>query len=84
MTSKSPSTPLTDLQLRALRAIARLTKEAGYPPTLFEVSGAMGLYERSAKVHVAALIRKGYLAKTPNTARSLRVLKMPAKAKETP
>lgn len=66
---------LPSRQKDVLLAIARLSGENGYPPTLAELAGALGLKNRmTVHQHVAALKKKGLVHWEPGLNRSLRIL----------
>jgi repressor LexA len=66
---------LPSRQKDVLLAIARLSSENGYPPTLAELAGALGLKNRmTVHQHVAALKKKGLVHWEPGLNRSLRIL----------
>lgn len=64
--------PITDAQLEMLRAIDRLTRERGFPPTLRELGDATGIRStNSVNDHLLALERKGAIKRTPLASRSI-------------
>ena len=74
-------TPPTPRQRDVLALIVRLTAERGFAPSRAEIASAMGWRSTHAvRAHVDELERKGYLARTPGVARSLRVLRVPDEA----
>jgi repressor LexA len=65
----------TPRQRKLLRAIGSLTKRKGYPPTIRELSQAMG--ERGTNgiaQHLGLLRRKGWVSWEPWKARTLQVI----------
>jgi len=70
---------LTDRQQKVLDVVQRYSREHGFPPTLREIGEALDLSNVSAvRGHVAALEKKGYIAKESDKARSIRVLRPPS------
>ncbi len=66
---------LTPIQERVLRYIEGFIKDHGYPPTVREVARAFGYRSPlSAKQHIDALVRKGYLRKRPFQSRGIEVV----------
>lgn len=64
----------TKRQLAVLEAIVNLDQELGYPPTMAEVSKAMGVsVPNGCYSHLVALARKGLLAYELGKARTMRV-----------
>lgn len=58
-----------------LRAIDRLTRKHGYPPTVRELEAAMGYSTTNAVAQQLALLRrKGWVTWQPGRARTLRVV----------
>ncbi|MBM4034192.1 MAG: hypothetical protein FJ291_20770 [Planctomycetes bacterium] len=71
--------PLTVQQERVLAFLEGYVGEHGFPPTLREIGEAIGLSNVSAvRGHVAALERKGYIARTPQKARSVSLIPSPS------
>ncbi len=76
-----PTYSMTLRQKEVLDLINRIVQEQGYPPTLREIAGRLGLSgTRAVEKHLSALIRKGYLRKGPG-ARALEVVLQTAQAK---
>jgi REP element-mobilizing transposase RayT len=74
-----PQAELTDQQRRVLEAVDAFSREHGYPPTLREIGRAVDLSNVNAvRGHVSALVRKGYVQRTPDKARSIRVVGGPS------
>lgn len=66
---------LTRAQRQALDAIAALTDENGYPPTVREVQRRMGKVSPStAHAHLRHLRDKGYIDWKEGKCRSIRIL----------
>lgn len=64
--------PLTNRQVDAFSALVGLTKRRGFPPTLRELADAMGLKSvNSARSHLLAIQRKGWIAVHQNVARGI-------------
>jgi REP element-mobilizing transposase RayT len=71
--------PLTERQQQVLEFVEDHVRRNGFPPTLREIGTALGLPNVNAvRGHVEALEKKGYLAKDPDKARSLRTLHAPS------
>jgi len=71
--------PLTDKQKQVLEHVESYSSQNGFPPTLREIGKAVGLSNVNAVLgHLTALEKKGYLSRTPDTARSIRVLQSPS------
>ncbi|MHB8423296.1 MAG: transcriptional repressor LexA [Leptospirales bacterium] len=57
-----PTQPLTPRQEETLSFITRYMEQSGYPPTVREIAGHMGIRGTNAvKKHLDALVKKGYL-----------------------
>lgn len=70
---------LTNRQNVILEFVAGYSHQRGFPPTLREIGEGIGLTNISAvRGHLAALEKKGYIAKDPDTARSIRVIRPPS------
>lgn len=67
---------LTARQREARTVIATLTQLLGQPPTVREVASTLGIRINAAIDRLNALERKGAIARTPFTARSIRILEM--------
>ena len=66
-----PRSSLTDRQVQVLAAIRRLTEQTGYPPTLREIGGAVGLASASSVLHhVRALEDAGLLTRSAGRPRA--------------
>lgn len=66
----------TPQQARVLAAIDSLTDELGYPPTIRELSKALGMKSSSTvHVHLGNLESRGMITRHPNCPRTLRVVK---------
>ncbi len=71
MTNKS----LTNRQSETLEVIKGFIDQKGYAPSVMEVAELLGLKSRStAHSLVEQLVRKGYLTKTDNEVRTLRIV----------
>lgn len=65
---------LTNRQAQVLDVIRRSIVTRGYPPTLREIGGAMGIRSTNGvNDHLRALERKGYLTREDMTSRGLRL-----------
>jgi REP element-mobilizing transposase RayT len=70
---------LTGQQRKVLRAMARFDRDNGFPPTLAELGGMVGLPNINAvRGHLAALENKGYISRIPDKARSIRIIRPPS------
>jgi SOS-response transcriptional repressor LexA len=66
---------LTHQQQKILRFVERFLSEHGFAPALREIGKAIGLKNVNAvRGHLEALEKKGYIAKDPDIARSIRVV----------
>ncbi|MEV6565990.1 LexA family protein [Streptomyces kronopolitis] len=65
---------MTDTQMRIVRALRELTDEAGYPPSLREIAGAVGLSASTVAYHLRTLERHGIVSHAPLRSRSYQVL----------
>jgi repressor LexA len=67
---------ITARQQTVLAIIARIIKEQGYPPTLQDLTDALGASSRNTAVkHLVALAKKGYIVWEKNKARGIRLIK---------
>jgi repressor LexA len=65
---------LTEKQEKALQVIIKKTREQGYPPTLKEITDALGAASRTTAVkYLNLLARKGYISWEHNKARGIQV-----------
>jgi len=70
---------LTGQQRRVLSFVDGFRSRTGYPPTLQEIGEAIGVRNVNAvRGHLAALEKKGYITRTPDKARSIRILHTPS------
>lgn len=65
---------ITNRQQEVLSFISNFTAENSFPPTVRETSEYFGISLRAAQEHIDALSRKGFLEKTQNRSRSIKVL----------
>lgn len=73
MTTDRP--PLTARQSRILDVIRGTVRDRGYPPTLRELTAAVGISSSStASEQLRILEARGYIMVTPNTPRGIMVL----------
>ena len=71
--------PLTQRQRTVLQFLQRFCRDKGFPPTMREIGQAIGLSNVSAvRGHLAALEKKGYIAKESDKARSIRIIHSPS------
>lgn len=68
--------PLTDRQQAVLDFIQQSVAEAGFPPTIAEITAAFGVRStNSIRGHLKALARKGCIELVPSASRGIRLLK---------
>ncbi len=66
---------LTPAQKRVLEFIQQFLQTRGYPPTVREVAEKFGYHSPlSAKQHIDALVKKGYLKRSPLRARGIEIV----------
>lgn len=71
--------PLTQRQRIVLQFLQWFCHDKGFPPTMREIGRAIGLSNVSAvQGHLAALEKKGYIAKESDKARSIRIIHSPS------
>lgn len=68
---------LTQKQKHCLETIIKIRKDKGNSPTLRELGKELGMTAWSAKCHIDALVKKGYIHYSSNISRSIQVLKLP-------
>jgi len=69
------TTKLTARQRELLEFVEQFITEEGYPPTVAEIGGAMGIRSKNGvNEHLLALQRKGYLTRS-SRARSIRLIR---------
>ena len=69
------ASPLTEQQQKVLDFIGDHSHRTGFPPTLREIGDALGLpHVNAVRGHVTALEKKGYITRTADKARSIRVV----------
>jgi len=62
-----------------MQFLKRFCRDKGFPPTMREIGRAIGLSNVSAvRGHLAALEKKGYIAKESDKARSIRIIRSPS------
>jgi repressor LexA len=72
---------LTSRQLGVLAFIIDYLDDKGYTPSMRDIADNLGGVSTNAvEGHLKSLEKKGYIARTPRIARSLRVLKKMPKA----
>lgn len=70
---------LTARQKEVLEAIIRYRDERGYPPTIRELAGDLGLSSpRGVSKHLDVLQRKGWIRRSPGASRGIEVTGSPA------
>ena len=74
---RRPSEEITEPQRQTLNAIRAYIAKRGFPPTMQELGGILGIAATSAHQQVGQLVRKGYVRREPRKARSLEILKDP-------
>ncbi len=68
--------PLTERQQAILDFIEQSVAEAGFPPTIAEITSAFGMRStNSVRGHLQALARKGAIELVPSASRGIRLLK---------
>ena len=73
------SKPLTEQQKSVLKFVQGHLAQHGFPPTMREIGQGIGIANVNAvRGHLAALEKKGYIAKEADKARSIRVLHTPS------
>lgn len=66
--------PPTERQLEVLRAIDKSIREEGYPPTLRELCGQLGVLSTNAVASIIEpLIKKGFVIRKEFVSRGLRI-----------
>lgn len=75
---RKPVAEITGPQRRTLLEILRITTRRGFPPTMAELAGSLGISQASAHEQVRQLERKGFLRREAYKARSLVVVRKPA------
>lgn len=71
---------ITDAQQRTLKEVREFIARRKYPPTMKELGELLGVTAASAHQQVKQLERKGYVAREPQKARSLSVLREPERS----
>jgi hypothetical protein len=75
-----PAPLLSPRQAQLISTIEKLTRDRdGLPPTLREVSVAMGVHPSRVAQLARSTEQKGALAREPRTARSWKIIKNPPK-----
>jgi repressor LexA len=74
---------ITDGQSRALDELSAAIDRNGIAPTMTELGEKLGITAASAHQLILQLERKGYVARQPRKARSLRVLRRPSQTIES-
>ena len=66
---------LTERQKSVYNFIAFYKKREGYPPTMQEIAGHLGISGNLGVIrHLAALERKGYITRSPGSSRGIRII----------
>jgi repressor LexA len=65
---------LSPKQKKILEFIQKFTSSNGYPPTYLEIANKFNIIVGTVQDHISALIRKGFLEKSPDKARGIRVI----------
>lgn len=69
---------LTERQAEVLATIVVLSQAKGYPPTMRELGVALGISSTNGVTeHLDRLAAKGFIARDPKSARSIRILRTP-------
>lgn len=72
---------LTDRQRLVLDVIRRWIAQHGYPPTLRELGGELGIASTNGvNDHLVALERKGWIVRTDRLSRGIRLADQPTRA----
>ena len=67
--------PLTERQAEVLAYIREFIGSRGFPPTFKEIGIALSIdSSNGVSCHLAALVNKGFLERTPKTARGLKLV----------
>ena len=66
---------LTERQLQILNFVSDFTEKNSCPPTIRETANNFGVSVRAIQDHFNALEKKGYLTRTENQSRSIRLVK---------
>ncbi|MBI4460579.1 MAG: response regulator [Acidobacteria bacterium] len=74
---RRPIVGITDPQKRTLEEIRDYIARKGYPPTIQELAGILGITHASTHAQVNQLVRKGYLRREARKARGLVVVREP-------
>lgn len=76
MATKSTSTlrPLTRRQREVLRLIRQHIDRLGYPPSLRELAGELGINPTGVAGHLASLERKGAIRRSAGVARAIMLI----------
>lgn len=70
---RRPVQEITEPQRRTLKEIRLFTSRRGFPPTMKELAGILGISHASAHGQVNQLVRKGYLKREARKARGLAI-----------
>lgn len=68
---------LADSRRRITRALRELTDEAGYPPSIREIAGALALSASTVAYHLQNLERRGIVTHARHRSRSYQVRSWP-------
>lgn len=66
---------ISETQRRTLEQIEEHIRQFGYPPTILELAGILGITGPSTHDQVNQLVRKGYLRREPRKARGLSLIR---------
>ena len=64
---------LTDRQKQILLAVIRFIDQKGYPPSVREIGAEFKIVVKSAYDYLGALQRKGYITRSKQSSRNIRV-----------
>lgn len=67
----TPLPPLTRRQTEVIRVVRRFVAKHGYPPSLRELAGELGMNHNAVAGHLAAAQRKGAVRRTSRMARAI-------------
>jgi repressor LexA len=74
---RRPAQEITEPQRRTLHEIRLFIIGHGFPPTIKELSGSLGISHSSVHEQIDRLVRKGYLKREPKKARGIVIIKEP-------
>lgn len=79
MAKKAKKPEITSRQRQVLELVLSFSREHGYPPTRKQIAEHFGFASpNAADCHVKRLVDKGFLFHEKNSARGIRVVRIPA------